>query len=173
MPTLITTIGGTTANSYVSVTEADSYFDDRLNSESWSTAVADDKTRALITAAARLDDENWRGDRNTTTQALAWPRIDVEKKDAISFGTFGYGSGYGYYEVYPVTEIPLPVKRAQMELALAYLEGFGDDQEGGVDSFSMDGMSVSKRISRPQGSLPSPVARLLSGLIQGSKLVRA
>jgi hypothetical protein len=173
LPTLVTTIGATNANSYATVEEANAYFDDRLNSQSWTQAIADDKLRALIMAAARLNEENWRGERVNTNQALAWPRYDVEKKDAIHYGSFGYGYTHGYYEAYLHTEIPLPVKRAQMELALAYLEGVDEEQPDQIDSFSMDGLSVSRRISRPQAAMPAPVSRLLSGLIQGTRLVRA
>src|SRR5262245_17862286 len=119
MPTLDTTIGGIASNSYVTVAEGDSYFDTRLISYAWTNANADDKARGLIMAADRLNDQNWRGERVTTTQALAWPRNDVEKKDAITLGTMGYGAHYGFYECYLPTEIPPTVKIAQMELALA------------------------------------------------------
>ena len=174
MPTaIVTTIGAVNANSYVSLADSDLYFDDRLNSQGWTTAAADDKQRALLMAAARLNDENWRGDRVKTTQSLAWPRNDVEKKDAISYGTFGYGGGFGFYEAYLPTEIPRPVVLAQMELALAYLEGFDDGESGVIGSFSSDGISVSETGSKPTGALPTAVSRLLSGLIQGLRLQRA
>jgi hypothetical protein len=171
MPTLDTTIGGTAANSYCTVAETDIYFDSRLNSTSWANAVADDKICALIMAAARLNEENWRGCRVTSTQALAWPRYDVEKKDAIDYGTFGYG-GLGWYEWYPSNEIPKPVKTAQQELAISYLEGFDDGQKDQISSFSTDGVSVSRVIAKPQGALPAAVSRLLSGLILGPRLAR-
>src|SRR5215510_4585286 len=92
--TIITTIGGSTSNSYVDVAAADLYFDDQLNVTKWTAAVTADKQRALLTAATRMQDENWLGNRVTTTQRLAWPRIGVAKVDQV--GNLGYGYGYGY-----------------------------------------------------------------------------
>jgi DnaT-like ssDNA binding protein len=176
MPSVIvTTVGAANANSYVDVTAADNYFDDRLDAAVWTAAVTADKTRALLMAANRLQNENWLGNRVTSTQRLAWPRIDVAKVDPVG-AAFGYGGrwGYGYQfsEVYKSDEIPQPVKDAQCELALAYLEGFDDGEEDAVDSFSADGVSVEFRASRPDGGLPPRVRQLIGGLIGGNRLVR-
>jgi|SRR5882672_7750349 len=177
IPVIDITIGGASANSYVAMEDAESFLDARLNSASWSSAVADDKTRALLMAAKRLDAENWLGNRVTTTQRLTWPRIGVTKVDPVGiglwYGSYGYDWGWGYGEQYLTTEIPQLVKDAQCELALAYLEGFDDGQEDAMDSFSADGVSVKLRQSRPNGGLPPRVLQLISGLIAGNRLVRA
>jgi hypothetical protein len=48
------------SNSYVTVEEAASYFDTRLNSSAWTSALADDKARALIQASRIFDGYlNW------------------------------------------------------------------------------------------------------------------
>src|SRR5262247_1853050 len=126
LPTLDTTIGGANANTYVTLQAAEDYHDARLNSEAWTAASADDKTRALLMAAKKLDSENWLGSRATSTQRLAWPRLYVQKVDGLGSGYgWGYGYGYGWLfgDVYLSTEIPQRVKDAQCELALSMLEG--------------------------------------------------
>src|SRR5262249_16056974 len=139
---IIATIGATDANSFVTMAEAENYHNARLNSAAWTDANADDKARALLMAANRLQLENWLGNRGTTTQRLAWPRLAVGKIDPVSVGfgyggNWGYGGNYAYFtEVYQSNEIPQPVKDAQCELALAYLEGFDDGAEDAIDSFS-------------------------------------
>src|SRR5262245_48023890 len=104
-------IGGSSSNSYVDVADADLYFDDQLNTSKWTAAVTADKTRALLSAAARMQDENWLGSRTNTTQHLAWPRVGVPKVDQISSGyAMGYGYGYQLTQYYLNNEIPQPVK---------------------------------------------------------------
>lgn len=175
IPALDNSIGGSTANSYVDMDAAESYLDSRLNADAWTGANSDDKTRALLMAAKRLDTENWLGERVTITQRLAWPRIGVAKVDGVGIGYggfYGYSWGWGYGEQYLTTEIPQPVKDAQCELALAYLEGFDESGDDAIDSFSADGVSVKHRQSRPDGGLPPKVTQLISGLIAGNRLVR-
>lgn len=167
MADLTTTIGGSTSNSYVSLDDFESYCDERLNVDVYYAADDDDRVRALLMAGRRLDRENWIGSPVTDTQALAWPRSDVPKRDAVR----GYGLSY-WGEEYSTTEIPLPIKRAQMELALNYLDGFDDGEEDAIQSFSADGVSVEFRGSRPSGSLPSTVSQLIGGLLRGNRLVR-
>ena len=99
------TIGGYTANSYVTVEEADAYFLDRIHSEDWGVSVP--KEQALITASRMLD---WylkfKGYKADAEQAMEWPRVEV----TLSSG----------YEV-SSTIIPKAVKVATFEMALAVL----------------------------------------------------
>ena len=62
-------------NSYVTVAEADSYFAERLHSETWSGASPTDKEKALITATGLLDQKPWVGEAEDELQPLAFPRI--------------------------------------------------------------------------------------------------
>jgi len=62
-------------NSYVTVDEADAYFEDRLDSSAWEDSDADQKSRALITATSILDNKAWTGTVVDTDQDLAWPRV--------------------------------------------------------------------------------------------------
>lgn len=174
IPALDSTIGGASANSYIAtIEEADNFLDARLNSDAWTGANADDKNRALLMAAARMQSENWLGNRATATQRLAWPRVGAQKVDpvgSVSWGHMGYWGGYA--EQYSSTEIPQPVKDAQCELALAYLEGFSDGEGEAMESFSTDGVNVKLRTSKPEGGLPPRVLQLIGGLTAGNRLIR-
>lgn len=175
IPALNSNIGDPAANSYVALDEAENFLDARLSADAWTKANADDKKRALLMAAARLDRENWLGNRATATQRLAWPRVDVQKVDSVGIGYggfYGYSWGWGYGDVYRSDEIPQPIKDAQCELALAYLEGFDESGDDAIDSFSEDGVSVKLRNTKPDGGLPPKVLQLISGLIGGNRLVR-
>jgi hypothetical protein len=175
LPILDITVGGASTNSYVTVAEADTYFDARLNTEAWTTT-ADNRTRALLMAAQRLDRENWLGNRVTSTQRLAWPRMYVEKVDGIGVGYgWGYGGGYGwpFGDVYSSTEIPQRIKDAQCEIALAFLDGFDESGGDAMGSFTADGVSVKFSSQSPSSALPFVAGQLLSGLIAGNVLMRA
>ena len=79
MPASITaTVGSATANSYLTIAAADTIAETMLGTLAWSSATTDQKTRALITATRGLDTLTWIGSRASTTQALDWPRSDVE-----------------------------------------------------------------------------------------------
>src|SRR5688572_24107601 len=172
IPAIDNTVGGASANSYVEIEEAESLLDSRLNSSAWTSAESDNKKRALLMAAQRLDRENWLGSRAATTQRLAWPRVGVTKVDPAGVGIGDYHWGWGYGEQYLSTEIPQPVKDAQCELALAYLEGFDESGKGAMDSFSAEGVSVKFRSEKPSGGLPPRVMHLIGGLIAGNRIIR-
>ena len=104
-------------NSFVSISESDIYFEDRLNSENWFTNDALVE-QALVTATGILDDMDWGGTATpTTSYPLSWPRdityydnksgyfIDIEDdRSATSDGT-----------------IPGDIKKATFELAFHLL----------------------------------------------------
>ncbi|MBL8186585.1 MAG: hypothetical protein JNK38_01185 [Acidobacteria bacterium] len=169
-PTIDATIGGTAANSYQELTVADSYFVERLNVNAWHDAAPDDKKRALIMATRRLNRENWYGERVSSTQNLAWPRIGAIKPDSPAGG--GLGEFYGYGECYLTTEIPDLVKHAQCELALALLSGFEDDDSDTIEEFAESGgMRVKFRSTRINGALPASVTRLIAPLLAGDLML--
>jgi hypothetical protein len=124
-----------------------------------------------------LQDENWLGNRVTTTQRLAWPRLGVAKVDQVGgwgFGGFGYGGSYGYQltQYYLSTEIPQAVKDAQCELALVYLSGGSGLAAGSIESFDLDGLRVDLSGESAAGADDSRVRQLIAGLVGGNELVR-
>jgi hypothetical protein len=104
------TVGSASANSFVTLAEAATYMEGRLNSDSWDDAVTDSQNRALVEATREISSQNgWVGNRVDDTQALSWPREWAPDPD----------SSVGWY--YENTEVPQRVKDATMELAFQFL----------------------------------------------------
>ena len=76
--TIDATVGGENSNSYATLAEAQAYFDERLNVDSWTAASTDTQNRSLIQATRIIDASyEWQGERASSTQALDWPRDSV------------------------------------------------------------------------------------------------
>lgn len=96
--------GLSNAESYLSVTDADTYHTNRGNS-AW-TGSSTVKESALRKATQYLDvTYNWKGDIKSTTQALNWPRDNVIDSNGRTFDD----------------TVPQKIKDATAELALASL----------------------------------------------------
>lgn len=125
MPSLITTSGSATANSFVTQTEADTYCDTRLNADAWNvTASDDDKARALISATNVISNLAWVGDRASKTQRLNWPRAwapDPDVPTLLLDPTTYIPIGPMPVAFFDVTVIPQRVKDATMELAFQFI----------------------------------------------------
>tara|TARA_B100001093_G_scaffold328131_1_gene313087 strand:+ start:966 stop:1487 length:522 start_codon:yes stop_codon:yes gene_type:complete len=72
--TINATLKSATANSFVTLAEADAYFETVPSSTQWDNKSDDNKNRALISATRWIDTLNFYGDRCDTSQALNWPR---------------------------------------------------------------------------------------------------
>jgi len=68
-------------NSYVSIADADTYFETRIDSANWVAAEDEIKEQALVTATALIDDSSWIGSAVSSSQALAWPRKNAIYND--------------------------------------------------------------------------------------------
>ena len=101
--TIDATLAGATANSYVTLASADTYFETVPDSSTWIDKSTDAKNRALISATRWIDALSFYGDRCTETQSLKWPRENY-KVDGIALAC---------------TLIPAPIKVATYELARA------------------------------------------------------
>ena len=99
------TLGGTNSNSYVTLIEANGYFEARLHTEYWDSADDDTKNRSLVMATRRIEQESFYGDRATSTQRLKFPRINLGYLDGILLDNI----------------IPEMLKEAQYELAIHLL----------------------------------------------------
>jgi len=97
------TLGGASANSYVTLVDADAYFETVPDSTTWTDKTNDQRNRALISATRWIDALSFYGDRCTETQALKWPR-DNYKVDGIDLAC---------------TLIPIGIEVATYELARA------------------------------------------------------
>ena len=72
--TINATLSSASANSYVTLADADAYFETVPNSSTWTDKTTDQKNRALISATRWIDSLNFYGDRCDNGQALKWPR---------------------------------------------------------------------------------------------------
>ena len=72
--TVNATLKSETANSYVTLAEANTYFETSPEESTWDDKSDDQKNRALISACRWIDTLNFLGDRCDNDQALKWPR---------------------------------------------------------------------------------------------------
>lgn len=160
--TLVPTVGSASANAYVSVAEADTYFTDRGSASAW-TGTDDVKARALIQATDRIDQEEFRGypalplngTRASDTQALKWPRQNATDDE-----------GWTYED----DVIPERIKKATMELALEILAGNFVLLDTGLEAYAELGVGPIKLVpkgTRETGALPAHVRRFLEPLLDG------
>jgi len=146
------TVGGANANSYVTLAVAQQYFDDRLYTDAWDTATEETQQSALIMACRWIEQETFVGSPATSTQALAWPRYSVEKKNG------------GYYLS---TEIPALLQQAQCDLALALLSDSSLTETGdmsGFDSMQLGSLAVTLR-TNAAGIMPVSIKTLLADVL--------
>lgn len=169
---LIATVGGTTSNSYVTLADAESYMVNRINNAvngNWSYTSAgvartnEEKSAALVTATLRIDEEQFRGSKVSTTQALKWPRYDALDED-----------GYAYL----TTIIPEPVKQATYLVALELLRAdfLQEDYMGNFSYFQSGAVQIKQFTQTSAGKLPAEARRLLRYLMLssgGGRVVRA
>ena len=101
--TIVATLKSATANSYVTLAEANTYFETVPDSTTWTNKTDDQKNRALISATRWIDSFNFYGERCDDGQALKWPRNNYEV-DNVELAC---------------TAIPVSIKYAQYELAKA------------------------------------------------------
>ena len=72
--TINATLSSASANSYVTLAEANTYFETVPDSATWDDKTEDQKNRSLISATRWIDSLNFYGDRCDNDQALKWPR---------------------------------------------------------------------------------------------------
>ena len=101
--TINATIKDANANSYVTLTEANSYFETVPDSTTWDDKTVDQKNRSLIAATRWIDSFVYYGDRCDDGQALKFPRNNYQV-DGVELAC---------------STIPLNIKYAQYELARA------------------------------------------------------
>lgn len=164
MATLDATVGGASANAYAAVADGDTYFDERLQASAWTgESDAAVKTRALIMATRRLDQETFVGYKNSTSQALEWPREDAYDRDG---------------EEYTTTAIPTVIKHAMFEIALAFLNSNADSSDpmanDGLERFDrarVGPMYVDVNHAHRATDLPDHVRRMLSHVLESQGLM--
>ncbi len=105
---------------YFTASEAARYFEGRLNTDAWDNATSGDRTKALVMASADIDKLQYRGEKVNYQGEHEFPRkfTDVELDETQ----------------YDSDSIPLAIKYAVCEQALALLDGWDVTQE--IDALS-------------------------------------
>lgn len=76
--TINATLSSASANSYVTLADANAYFETVPSSSTWTDKTDDQKNRALISATRWIDTLNFYGDRCDAGQSLKWPRTNYD-----------------------------------------------------------------------------------------------
>ena len=98
--TIIATIKRETANSYVTLSESNAYFDTSPDSSTWTNKTDDQKKRALISATRWIDTLVFYGDRCDESQALKFPRTNYQVDGVeLSCSTIPNNIKYAQYEL--------------------------------------------------------------------------
>jgi hypothetical protein len=118
------TAGGASANSYISVEDADDLMARRLHETNWTGATSATKKASLMWATRILDRYNWKGTKTSSTQALRHPRTYILDLDGNEL------SG---------TTIAFFLEEATVELALFLIE---DDRTADPDGMGFKRLKV-------------------------------
>ena len=142
MATLKATPGAVDANTYATRDEATAILAGRASAISWASATDAKKDSALVEATAELEQRvSWRGEKAETAQALAFPRIGLER-DGVAVAS---------------DTIPSELVRATALYANFLLSG-GESPGGVLGLGSVRGMRV-----QAQDALPGLVLAALPG----------
>jgi hypothetical protein len=172
--TIDATVGGASANSYLTLADAQDLIDGMVENDdvtAWASATTDQKNRALYSATQRLDRERFLGARATDTQALQWPRTGVRKPDTY-INTYATGFPFRITaDYYTDTEIPDQVKQAQVVLAVYLnsnkdglgLSGLEDYKSVTIGSLSVTSAGASS-MATGADRVPPIFERYLTGL---------
>lgn len=91
-------------SAYLTIVDAQDYFDERLHTEAWDSAEDVDRDKALAMATKLIDRINYLGEKTDSSQELQFPRFSD-------------------------TEVPQDILNACAEIALKLLEGFDPEME--------------------------------------------
>ena len=98
--TITATLSSASANSYVTLTEANSYFETAPDSSTWTNKTDDQKNRSLIAATRWIDTFVFQGDRCDENQALKFPRTNYQvDRVELSCSTIPNNIKYAQYEL--------------------------------------------------------------------------
>ena len=170
-------------NSYISVADATTYFNDRLYADSWTAASADDQAKALIMATKTLDRLLLRGRKKLDDQVLEFPRCYFSLA-AIAGTRFPILEDYSVLNGwYCELSTPQRVLDAVCEEALALLTSGNDPrraiQRAGVKSYRLGSLSetfadgaIAVGTSSKQGLISDEAKALMRPYIAGAVAIR-
>lgn len=161
------TAGGSSANSYATIAEFDTYWGTKLIPSGQATPASfsdADIALALMMATAELDREGFLGERVTTEQALEFPRLGLYRRDG---------------RVVESDSIPQAVKDATCELAYMFLLDPALTEDDGLNRFvkislGSGEVDLSPRLMATDG-IPPKVTRIVKDFLsgRGARVLRA
>jgi hypothetical protein len=160
------TVGGAAANSYSSLSEANTYHSTRLHNAEWSAASNATREQALMMATSYLDALGWKGTKFSSEQALRWPRSGVLDLDG---------------QEYSIGSIPKPLLKATAEMAWELIKSDRtvDPDSSGLKSVKAGPVEVEFDKMTTPTTIPMAVKHYLLHLLEPgyggafAKLVRA
>ena len=148
------------ADTYISVSDADTYFSKRYNGELWAELTTGDKERLLTTATHKIDRLNLKGQKKVYTQTLSFPRV------------YAVRDNYSHINGFNIDTVPDNVKYAVCEEALAMTNTEilkrKELQDQGVTSFSLGSLSESYQGRSSNPLLSKEATEYLKGWLLGA-----
>ena len=163
------TIGATTSNSYVTLAEAEAYFEDRFFASAWVSLTDIVKEQLLVSCSQMLDWYlKWKGTKTSTTQFMLWPREGALRADG---------------EEIEDDIIPPELKVAVYELVISSIaaDRMEDDPLAGLGSVKVGPLTVMAGPEKPnqttKKAIPEKIRMILKDITSGSggvvRLLRA
>jgi len=157
-------LGASNANSYVTLIEADTYFEDRMHSASWLELDDPTKSNLLVSSSQMLDWYiHWKGVKTTETQSMDWPRTGVIRPSGVEIDS---------------DALPPEVKIAVYEQAMANIasDRLEDDPLAGIGELKAGSLMIKAGASKPNQTnrkpVPPQVFSIVSDLYNQGGVVR-
>ena len=143
-------------NSYVSIAEAEAYFEDRVNADEWFDDFTDvQREQSLVTSTGVLDDMRWSGYAVEEAQDLAFPRV-------VTYFDPRVGRSISIDNI-----VPQRVKTAQIELAFHLLQNEDVlNNAPSVESLAVGTITLTDL--RGASVIPARIRRIVAPLLMNS-----
>ena len=158
-------------NCYVTLNEADSYFDDRMDVAAWENATCELKEQALVTATSYLDELDYFGQVVVSNQNLAFPRTgsfrDASRGIRTQFSsTYTFTAGNDETESSLDRDIQL-LRKATYELAYHLINNDGlMDRTGSFQNVKVGAIELTE--VQNASLFPRHIRKTLNPLLRGS-----
>jgi hypothetical protein len=167
------------ANTYISLADADTYFEGRLSVSTWTGADDATKNAALVQAARILDSYiSWLGYKTDADQAMQWPRWGICYHGSRYYECPGEPQGWIY--ALESDTVPQEIRDAQCELALVLIsqDTQAVSDTAGYSQISVEGavdlqVNPGDRVKEIPGHVFSLVSHLGTRKGTNTRLVRA
>jgi len=157
-------------NSFVTLNEADSYFEDRMDASAWADAEDCLKEQALVTATLQLDEMPFGGQVVLNSQLLSFPRSG-QFRDPSRGTREAFSSAYVFTADNDETEASLNrdirlLRRATYELAYHLINNEGlMDKTGSFENIQVGSIKITEVVDA--SSFPTQIRKILTPLLSG------